>query len=408
MSYSERSLYLLSRYIDDIATNEERSALAILLQDPVNEEAARAYLQEVLRVTEPLAESSERRWEVLHAAINAEGEIGANNGFSTGDPGGVDIPGKSSGRGRVIKWRWAAVAAVVAGIGVMVFLNRGGEIKQEAVPVVKPVPVPGGNIAVLTLSDGSKVVLDSARDGALAKQGNVTITKLANGQLAYTANEKPGPVLWNTLSTPRGGQYKLVLPDGSGVWLNAASSITYPTSFSDGERVVRVKGEAYFEVAKLAGLPFRVEIERDGSGKAMDVDVLGTNFNVNAYVDEGDVRTTLIEGKVRLQRGGSETVLSPGQQGRLRQDGFAVGDADVEEVLAWKEGRFHFEDADIRTVMRQIARWYDVEVEFTGKVPTEKFAGEISRSSQLADVFKILELSNVHFKVEGKKVMVMP
>lgn len=397
MSYSERSLYLLSRYIDDIATNEEREELAILLQDPVNEEAARAYLQEVLRVTGPLAESSERRWEALHTAINAEGFNASHSGAGV------------SARGRVVKWRWAAVAAVVVGIGVMVFLNRGGEIKQEAVSVVRPAPLPGGNIAVLTLSDGSKVVLDSARNGALAKQGNVTITKLANGQLAYTANEKPGPVLWNTLSTPRGGQYKLVLPDGSGVWLNAASSITYPTSFSDGERVVKVKGEAYFEVAKLAGLPFRVEIERDGSGKAMDVDVLGTNFNVNAYVDEGEVRTTLIEGKVRLKSGVGETVLSPGQQGRLgKSGGFAIGDADVEEVLAWKEGRFHFEDADIRTVMRQIARWYDVEVEFTGKVPTEKFAGEISRSSQLADVFKILELSNVHFKVEGKKVMVMP
>jgi len=277
-------------------------------------------------------------------------------------------------------------------------------------PAVQPMVVPGGNKAVLTLADGSTIVLDSAANGALTQQGATRIMKKQDGELVYKADSKTGEnaVAVNTISTPRGGQYQVVLPDGTRVWLNAVTSLRFPASFTGDRRVVELTGEAYFEVASVGKegkkLPFIVNV--GGS----QVEVLGTHFNVKAYEDEAAIKTTLLEGAVKMNSAKIQYLMKPGQQTRIGKDGKISlnEDADVDEAVAWKNGRFQFNEADVETVMRDIARWYDVTIEYAGKVPAEKFEGEIPRSSSINEVFKILELSNVHCKIEGKKITVLP
>jgi ferric-dicitrate binding protein FerR (iron transport regulator) len=267
------------------------------------------------------------------------------------------------------------------------------------------------------LADGTTIVLDSAGNTTLATQGNTHIIKLNNGQLAYRDADQRTPATalqYNTISTPKGGQYEIILPDGSHVWLNAASSLRFPAAFTGNERIVALTGEAYFEVAKNPAQPFKVTFT--GSAGDGQVEVLGTHFNINAYDDEANSKTTLLEGKVKISRPQSgmqdpnPEILNPGQQAAIA-DGVGnikVLAVDADAAIAWKNGVFSFDNVDIKTVMRQIARWYDVEVVYEGALAAEKFEGEIPRSSTLADVFKILELSAVHFKIEGRKVIVMP
>jgi transmembrane sensor len=317
-------------------------------------------------------------------------------------------------------WRAAAALVLLLGVAAWLWLSR---TKQSAtapgiVTTTNHTIVPGGNKAVLTLSDGSTIVLDSAASATmLATQGNTHIIKLNSGQLAYqnAQNVIAGiPQLYNTIETPKGGQYEIILPDGSHVWLNAASSLRFPAAFTGKERDVELTGEAYFEVVKSPGQPFKVNFS-SSVGKAQ-VEVLGTHFNINAYSDETNSRTTLLEGKVKISNSPSDVqqpiseILFPGQQAAITVDAnkIKVQEVDAEASIAWKNGVFNFDKVDIKTVMRQIARWYDVEVVYEGAVSTEKFEGEIPRSSTLTDVFKILELSAVHFKIEGRKVIVMP
>ena len=214
---------------------------------------------------------------------------------------------------------------------------------------------------------------------------------------------------YNVLSTPRGGQYRLVLPDGSQVWLNAASSIRYPTAFTGTERKVEVSGEVYFEVTKNAAMPFRVVVNRrKGEPDPMEIEVLGTQFNVNAYTDEDVIRTTLLEGAVKVKKGVKGGILQPGQQAQCKEDGEMrwVPDADVEKVVAWKNGVFEFRDENLQAVMRQISRWYDVEVVYEGAIPTDGFTGRFSRNTSLSGVLSILRLSDIRLTVENKKIIV--
>jgi ferric-dicitrate binding protein FerR (iron transport regulator) len=290
--------------------------------------------------------------------------------------------------------------------------KQTAEVQQ---PVVPPV-VPGGNKAVLTLADGSSIVLDNAANGALTQQGTTTVMKKQDGELVYKTedNKKAAVVAWNVISTPRGGQYQVVLPDGTKVWLNAVSSLRFPASFTGDERVVQLIGEAYFEVSSQASpngkgkKPFIVDVLPAEKGSR--VEVLGTHFNVKAYHDEAAIKTTLLEGSVKMSSIKSQYLMKPGQQTQVERDGqIALNEnADIDEAVAWKNGRFQFADADVRTVMREIARWYDVEVEYAGKVPAEKLEGEIPRNSNITEVFKILELSNVHCKIQGRKITVLP
>jgi transmembrane sensor len=306
-------------------------------------------------------------------------------------------------------WRIAAaVILVLLGTGAYLWLSRthspGLAKTEQAGEQVKNDVAPGGNKAVLTLANGSVVMLDSAHTGILAQQGNSKVVKLNSGQLAYNIiHEKPTEVLYNTLATPRGGQYQLVLPDGSKVWLNAASSIHYPTAFAGKERKVEITGEAYFEVAKNENMPFAV------MANGVDVQVLGTYFNVNAYADEGMVKTTLLEGAVRVTKDAATALLQPGEQAQLTKAGDLklVHNADVAEAVAWKNGLFQLNSADIPAIMRQVARWYDVEIVYEEGVPDGHISGKVPRGMNLSQVLEIFEVSGVHFKIEGKKIVVM-
>lgn len=266
---------------------------------------------------------------------------------------------------------------------------------------------PGKNRAILTLDNGEKVVLDSARIGTLAQKGNISIKKTKDGQLIYVADgEKKSsddePMAYNTISTPRGGQYQVILPDGTNVWLNAASSIKFPTTFAGNERNVELSGEAYFEVTKNPSRPFKVNVN------TLNVKVLGTHFNINAYSDEDAIRTTLLEGSVQLTSGAASNLLKPGQQGIIKGGNIQVIDVDSEEFVAWKNGIFEFNRSGIQDIMKQLSRWYDIEVIYTGKIPDDEFVGKIERNVKLSQVLHVLELSHVHFKVEDKKIIVSP
>ncbi|WP_433902738.1 FecR family protein [Sphingobacterium puteale] len=265
--------------------------------------------------------------------------------------------------------------------------------------------VPGGNKAILTLANGQKVKLDEVGDGQLAVEGNNNIIKSSDGQLRYEADFDDGKriksVGINELSTPLGGQYHLILADGSKVWLNSGSSIKFPTSFNPKERKVEVVGEAYFEVSHHPKWPFIV-ISRE-----QIVQVLGTHFNVSAYEDEDRMRTTLLDGSVKVSTVKGSKMLKPGQEAVVNGENLSVTNADTEEAIAWKEGYFRFNNENIVPVMRKLARWYNVEVTFQGKITQEAFNGKISRSKNLDQALKMLEKTGViHFKTEGRRVIV--
>jgi ferric-dicitrate binding protein FerR (iron transport regulator) len=304
--------------------------------------------------------------------------------------------------------RIAAAATVILCICGAAFWMLSQQNKEKLTALIAPPQkqntkiLPGGNHAILTMADGSQIVLDSIQDGNISN-GTATISK-QGGLLVYDGSfsKKNAPIAFNTLITPRGGQYKIVLADGSKVWLNASSSLHFPTSFTGKERDVDLTGEAYFEIAKNKKKPFHVNVN------GYRVEVLGTHFDVNAYADEGAIKTSLLQGSVKIKKGNIIGMLKPGQQGVLAKNGTSIEikKTDMNEVVAWKNGLFQFDGADIKSVMRQIGRWYDVEILYVGKVPDRRFEGKISRDAQLSDVLRILELSNVKFKVQGKKILV--
>lgn len=262
--------------------------------------------------------------------------------------------------------------------------------------------LPGGNHAILTLADGKIFMLDSVQNGNV--QHGILKIKKQSGLLIFEriAQNSIVEVSFNMLSTPRGGQYKIVLPDESEVWLNAYSSLRFPTVFSENVRVVELKGEAYFEVAEDRSKPFHVKVGD------MQVNVLGTRFNINAYSDEYTIKTSLLEGSVKLYDGKLSYLLKAGQQGILskEENTLKIKEVDMNEVVAWKNGLFQFDGADITDIMNQISRWYNVEIIYSARIPDRRFEGKISRNAQLSDVLKILELSDVKFTVEGNKIIV--
>ena len=265
--------------------------------------------------------------------------------------------------------------------------------------------IPGGNKAILTLADGSTLLLDSAHNGALATQGSVTVIKLDDGQLSYKGAGNKGQIVYNTISTPKGGQYQLVLADGTKVWLNAASSLRFPTAFVEKERKVELSGEGYFEVAKDASKPFHVKVGN------MNVNVLGTHFNINGYADEDNIETTLLEGQVTVNSQETVTVLTPGQQAQLHKASGKVKKlqhVNMGEIMAWKEGHFLFKGVSIESILRQASRWYDVDIVYQGKID-ETFSGGISRSENISELLKILAATDkIEFKINGRQIIVKP
>ncbi|MCF6405150.1 FecR domain-containing protein [Chitinophaga filiformis] len=351
-------------------------------------------------------------WEELLEGVEVEGTAGelyalhqqpvdkvfSNLSFLTDE-----LPQQQGSRGifSISRYWWAAAAIFLLLASGTWFLMSRSQRQESAVAIVYD-KAPGTDKALLTLADGRIVALDSIGKGQVV-QGNTSIRQ-QGGLLRYSAGAHA--VGFNTLSTPRGGQFRVVLPDGTAVWLNAATSLRYPTAFDGNERVVTLRGEAYFEVAKNAK-PFRVQIDERTA-----VEVLGTHFNIHAYSDENQVSTTLLEGKVVMTKSDAllrRVVLNPGQQAVADKEQLLLSkQVNIDQVMAWKNGMFNFEGMDLPSVLRQLARWYDVEIVYEGKIPTRKFGGEMQRDLSLQQVLRILERMDVKCRIEnGNRLIVM-
>jgi ferric-dicitrate binding protein FerR (iron transport regulator) len=303
-------------------------------------------------------------------------------------------------------YRLAVAASLIAvlGFGWYLFSERA-EVKRinKSTSLIKP----GGNKAFLTLADGTKINLDQALNGTIAKQEGIQITKTADGQLVYTILEnKSGQskLAFNTISTPAGGQYQVMLPDGTKVWLNAMSSLKYPTAFIGKYRTVELIGEGYFEVAKNKNKPFKLKTSKQ------EISVLGTHFNVSAYPDDAEIKTTLVEGGVAVKNFSplATGLLKPGQQAVFHNTGFEVSNVDVEEYIAWKNGFFMFNNEGIKDAMQKLARWYDVDIEYVGDFDGINFGGSFSKHNNLQETLKILESTDkFKFKIEGRRIKIL-
>ena len=305
--------------------------------------------------------------------------------------------------------RWWAVAATVFVLALTALLwprTKKGELISpdggggaQVIAAIKPAT----NKAVLTLADGSTVALDSAVNGVVAAQGALKVQQ-QQGQLTYQHATAAGEqVFYNTLTTPRGGKYRLLLPDGSQVWLNAASSIRYPTAFAGKERVVELTGEAYFDVIANEKQPFKVN-----SG-GQQVVVLGTGFNVNAYSDERLIKTTLVSGSVKVAEQvpetGASVVLTPGNQARFVKGSIRVKEVNTEDETAWKNDLFAFNDVDFETVIRELSRWYDVDINFKGQMPGRQLMGNVSRNYSITQVLKMLAFAaRIDYEIDGRTI----
>ncbi|SIO05300.1 FecR family protein [Chitinophaga niabensis] len=300
---------------------------------------------------------------------------------------------------RLFTNRRIAAAVTLLAMGGLLFMFVFPRKKQTNTPIlsqtVKQDVSPGTNRALLTLSDGSVVELDSLGNTIIPTQGSSSVN-VQGGQLVYGKGD--GEQVFNTLTTPRGAQYKIQLSDGTLVWLNAGSSLKYPTIFNNSERTVELQGEAYFEVAKDAQKVFHVKVND------MQVEVLGTHFNVSAYSEDNTINTTLLEGKVKI----SDHILHPGEQAQRASDGnISIKEVDVEEVVAWKNGLFIFQNADVKTIMQQLSRWYDIEITYEGTPRQMRLNGEVYRNYNLSQVLAVLGATGLEFKIEGKKLNVI-
>jgi ferric-dicitrate binding protein FerR (iron transport regulator) len=396
---TDRIQYLFERYDEGQATDAETEELFSLLNDPEQEQAIYNFFIEGIRAEQEV-ELVPADWDAMVRSI------------VTSLPK-EDTEPVLPARGTAKMFRWAATAAavLVLAAGAWWFLARNKQQPAATPPVAEQRfqndVQPGTNVPVLTLADGSRVILDSAHSGALATEGTVHVKRLANGEVVYDATEKPTEVRYNTITNPRGSRVvTLSLSDGSRIWLDAASSIRYPTAFVGKERAVEITGQVYFEVAHNASMPFAV---RKQGGDA-EIEVLGTHFNVMAFDDEAAMKVTLLQGSVKVSKGGRSAVIKPGEQAQVDNSSSAiqvVQDADIDGTMAWKDGVFKFQDITIEPLMKQLARWYDVEVVYEDR-PTDRFVSTIPRDVPASQVFKILETTGrVHFKIEGKKVTVM-
>jgi len=394
-SRRERVKTLLKIYSEGRSTHAEEQELFDLINIREDSDIIKEHIKNIVSEESMGNNHSDRNWELLYQKI-----LERKSEFT------------EKPKVRKVFWmRWVAAASVLLLLGTGYYFMNGlksHDQKMTKTESAKPVNIapPTSSNAVLTLANGQVVVLDSAGNGTIVKQGSVDIVKLADGQIAYKGiGQNTG---YNTLSNPRGSKVvSIVLSDGSKVWLNAASNIRYPVAFSGKERKVEISGEAYFEVAHNAAKPFIVQ-----KGET-EVRVLGTHFNVEAYDDESSLDVTLLEGSVSVATQKSISrpkVIRPGEQAQVRQDGNIklASSVNLNEVMAWRDNMFSFNGADIETIMRQVSRWYNVEVVFKKPV-TEKFYAEVSKNTNISTLLKMLEATKaVHFKMEGDVIVVTP
>lgn len=385
---------LVERYISGMLQEGDKAALRRLLDDP-------HYVQELERIMdEQLASKAAGKYHYPETVNRIK--LAVEEKINTDD---------EQKRIPLLKRSWlrlAAAAAILLLIGstilIRVFTNKKA---VPSAPVAQQIPAtgiaPGMNKAVLTLADNSSITLDSTGNQVI-QQGTATILQQGN-RLQYTAEGNTEGISYNLLTTPAGGQYEVTLPDGSRVWLNAASSLRFPTAFNGNARNVTLTGEAYFEVAKNTNMPFTV------AANDIRVEILGTHFNVSAYADDNNITTTLLKGAVKVHSLGKAAVLKAGQQARFDHaaKGLAVSAGDTEGAVAWKNGYFKFSNENIQSVMRKIARWYNVDIEYRGDVTHKALWGTISRFENITEVLSMLELTGtMHFSMEGRKVIVSP
>jgi len=309
------------------------------------------------------------------------------------------LPPDLTAQRKVVRlWPRIAVAAstlLILSLGVY-FINRRAPkpVQAQLIDVA-----PGANGATLTLGNGHKILLNNTTQGQIAVQGNAVINRTPAGAIVYaTNNAQSDGIIFNTVTTMRKEKYKITLVDGTKVWLNAESSIRYPTTFRGSKREVEITGEAYFEVAHNAKKPFYVKSNNE------TIQVLGTHFNVNAYSDEPEMKTTLLEGSVKISYNGQSALLKPGQQAIVSPSGqkINVTEANGKQAVAWKDGQFIFEHTALKTLMRQVARWYDLDVVYNGNVANDEFNGQVDANVNLSKMLRILQSGDVHFEIENK------
>lgn len=394
-----RLSYLFKKYTENNCTVEERNEFIQMVKQEENVLELNSLISKAMNQAEPDRETSlEKTEELFNTILN-----------TASAPDNKVIPMFPSKKNKKLWQVAAAIIILILGSSVYYILKKNTTyqtVQKEGIhKQLKDDVAPGYKGAILTLSNGQKITLDSVGNGMITAQGNTNIVK-QNGRIVYDVQNIPkSQILYNTMTTPKGRQYALVLADGTKVWLNAASSITFPTAFTGNDRSIRITGEAYFEVAKNAALPFKVKVDK------MEVKVLGTHFNIKAYDDESAIKTTLLEGSVHITKENENVLLKPGQQAiwNHKEGSFKVVEANVGEAVAWKNGLFEFNKAGIESIMRQLSRWYNVEVVYQGDVSDKDFSGVISQNTSLSQVLKMLQLTReVHFKIEGDKVTVSP
>jgi len=393
----QRLTYLFLRHQNGEATADERRELMDIVRAGAHEAAIQQLIDKAIENAglpeqmdaPPLSEESADR--IFSRIVTA------------GAPQAVKAPVRHM-RPRI--W-WAAAAVILGALVSIPFVRPRKQSPSTAVSTPEKYDAaPGNKAAVLTLANGQQIALDSTANGTISRQGNMAVVNL-KGTLAYNAMNAAGTageMAYNTLSTNAGNQYQLVLPDGSHIWLNAASSVRFPVNFSRKERIVEITGEAYFEIAPDAARPFLVH------HKNMTVQVLGTHFNVNAYTDERSVATTLLEGSVKVISGKDQTLIIPGQQVQMSNGTMkVVNEVNTEEVVAWKNDQFYFRKADIHTIMRQLSRWYNIKVDYEGSEIDERFYARIPRNVPISEVLKALSLTgSVHFRTGDRTITVSP
>ncbi|QJB37430.1 FecR domain-containing protein [Chitinophaga oryzae] len=387
-----RIIYLVGRYLEKGLTEAEQAEFGQLLRDQESYDALLAAFDALAGDLDISVPPDGALLPILHTALAS------------------DRPPVQVASYR--RWYWPAAAAAVLAMVVCsyLWLSRPATTGLAHNGTEKHNILPGKEGAILTLADGSEVVLDSLGNGTIARQNGAQLV-LADAQLSYQpAGTSAETATYNTITTPRGRQFRVVLSDGTAVWLNAASSLRYPTVFGEGKRQVEVKGEAYFEVAPDTKKPFHVNINQKA-----DILVLGTHFNVNAYDNEEALAATLMEGAVRVSAPvpgkAAEVVLRPGQQARISAAANRITvkeHADVDNVIAWKNGLFNFDGADFADIMRQLERWYDIEVVYEKGTPDIEFEGQMTRDVPLNGLLTILSRSGIQFRLEGRKLIVQP